>query len=114
MLSWFSFFKLLYSDYEVLLEWFPAHGAFCIDINCCCFFAGVYTCWLQGHRAAQVYLLVYAHLGKGQPVTSHRDFPGVLRSTLKSYLVMSAVFCFLLLSRAFVRFLRDNREEHMD
>lgn len=80
--------------------------------RCSC--PGVYTCWLQGRPAAQVYLLVYAHLGHGQSVTSHREFPSALRSTLKSYTVMTAVFCFLVLSRAVVRFLRDAREEHVD
>uniref|UniRef100_H2RR57 Ig-like domain-containing protein n=1 Tax=Takifugu rubripes TaxID=31033 RepID=H2RR57_TAKRU len=76
--------------------------------------SGIYTCWLQGRPAAQLYLLVYAHLGHGQSVTSHREFPSALRSTLKSYTVMTAVFCFLVLSRAAVRFLRDAREEHVD
>lgn len=79
-----------------------------------CSSLGVYTCWLQGRPAAQVYLLVYAHLGQGQPVTSHQDFPSALWSTLKSYAVMTAIFSFLVLSRAVVRFLRDTREEHLD
>lgn len=79
-----------------------------------CSSLGAYTCWLQGRPAAQVYLLVYAHLGQGRPVTSHRDFPSALQSTLKSYAVMTAIFSFLVLSRAVVRFLRDTREEHLD
>lgn len=91
-----------------------SHVMLAISTDWRCSSAGVYTCWLQGRRAAQVYLLVYTHLGKGQPVTSQREFPGALRSILKSYAVMSAVFCFLLLSRAAVRFLRDAREEHLD
>lgn len=75
---------------------------------------GVYTCWLQGRQAAQVYLLVYAHLGPRPPVTSHHDFPDALWSILKSYVVMATVFCFLSLTRAVVRFLRDARQEHLD
>lgn len=103
-------------------DWSPAacegsefHQVFAVyvpDWRCSC--PGVYTCWLQGRPAAQVYLLVYAHLGHGQSVTSHRDFPSALRSTLKSYIVMTVVFCFLVLGRAAVRFLRDTREEHVD
>lgn len=90
------------------------HQVFAVYTYWRCSCPGVYTCWLQGRPAAQVYLLVYAHLGHGQSVTSHREFPSALRSTLKSYTVMTAVFCFLVLSRAAVRILRDAREEHMD
>ncbi|KAI3357844.1 hypothetical protein L3Q82_016234, partial [Scortum barcoo] len=76
--------------------------------------SGVYYCWLQGQQAAEIRLLVYAHLGRGQSVTSHPDFPTALRMVLRSYAVMTAVFCLLVFGRAGVRHLRDTREMHMD
>ncbi|KAK9515227.1 hypothetical protein VZT92_025888 [Zoarces viviparus] len=76
--------------------------------------SGVYYCWLQGHKAAEIRLLVYAHLGRGQSVTSHPDFWKALKTMLKSYVVMTAVFCLLIFSRAVVRHLRDTTETHDD
>ncbi|XP_054466008.1 Ig-like V-type domain-containing protein FAM187A [Anoplopoma fimbria] len=76
--------------------------------------SGVYYCWLQGHRAAEIRLLVYAHLGRRQSVTSHPDFWTALETVLRSYVVMTAVFCLLLFGRAGVRHLRDTREAHED
>ncbi|XP_070694912.1 Ig-like V-type domain-containing protein FAM187A [Pempheris klunzingeri] len=76
--------------------------------------SGVYYCWLQGHQAAEIRLLVYAHLGRGQSVTSHPDFPTALNTVLRSYAVMTAVFCLLVLGRAGVRHLRDTAETHVD
>nr|XP_046252903.1 Ig-like V-type domain-containing protein FAM187A [Scatophagus argus] len=76
--------------------------------------SGVYYCWLQGHQAAEIRLLVYAHLGRGQSVTSHPDFPKAVKTMLTSYAVMTAVFCLLMFGRAGVRHLRDTRETHVD
>ncbi|KAM6929518.1 Ig-like V-type domain-containing protein FAM187A [Lycodopsis pacificus] len=76
--------------------------------------SGVYYCWLQGHKAAEIRLLVYAHLGRGQSVTSHPDFWKALKTVLRSYAVMTAVFCLLMFVRAGVRHLRDTRETHED
>ncbi|XP_038577467.1 Ig-like V-type domain-containing protein FAM187A [Micropterus salmoides] len=76
--------------------------------------SGVYCCWLQGQQAAKIRLLVYAHMGRGQSVTSHPDFLTALKTVLRSYAVMTAVFCILLFGRAVVRHLRDTRETHLD
>ncbi|XP_070767305.1 Ig-like V-type domain-containing protein FAM187A [Enoplosus armatus] len=76
--------------------------------------SGVYYCWLQGHEAAQIRLLVYAHLGRGQSVTSHPDFPTAVQTVLRSYAVMTAVFCLLVFGRAGVRHLRDAGETRVD
>ncbi|XP_041802633.1 Ig-like V-type domain-containing protein FAM187A [Chelmon rostratus] len=76
--------------------------------------SGVYYCWLQGRRAAEIRLLVYAHLGRGQPVTSHPDFQAAVNTVLTSYAVMTAVFCLLVIGRAGVRLLRDAGERHVD
>ncbi|XP_040908529.1 Ig-like V-type domain-containing protein FAM187A [Toxotes jaculatrix] len=76
--------------------------------------SGVYYCWLQGRRTAEIRLLVYVHLGRGQSVTSHPDFPTVVRMVLKSYAAMTAVFCLLLFGRAGVRHFRDTAETHVD
>ncbi|XP_074538549.1 Ig-like V-type domain-containing protein FAM187A [Halichoeres trimaculatus] len=76
--------------------------------------SGVYYCWLQGRQAAEIRLLVYAHLGRRQSVTSHPDFPVALRMVLRSYAVMAAVFILLLLVRAGVRHVRDAAETHDD
>ncbi|KAM7411178.1 hypothetical protein PAMA_021252 [Pampus argenteus] len=76
--------------------------------------SGVYYCWLQGRQAAEIHLLVYAHLRRGQSVTSHPDFPAAVRTVLKSYAAMTAVFCLLVFGRAGVRHYRDTRETHLD
>ncbi|XP_075948647.1 Ig-like V-type domain-containing protein FAM187A [Anarhichas minor] len=76
--------------------------------------SGVYYCWLRGHQAAEIRLLVYAHLGRGQSVTSHPDFWKALKTVLRSYVVMTAVFCLLVFGRAGVRHLRATRETHED
>ncbi|XP_042347178.1 Ig-like V-type domain-containing protein FAM187A [Plectropomus leopardus] len=76
--------------------------------------SGVYYCWLQGRRAAEIRLLVYAHLGRGQSVTSHPDFLAAIETVLRSYAVMTAVFLLLLCLKAGVRYLRDTTETHVD
>ncbi|XP_074498640.1 Ig-like V-type domain-containing protein FAM187A [Sebastes fasciatus] len=73
--------------------------------------SGVYYCWLHGHRAAEIHLLVYAHLGRGQSVTSHPDFPAALNTVLGGYAVMTAVFCLLVIGRAGVRLLRETHND---
>ncbi|XP_037627438.1 Ig-like V-type domain-containing protein FAM187A [Sebastes umbrosus] len=73
--------------------------------------SGVYYCWLNGHRAAEIRLLVYAHLGRGQSVTSHPDFPAALNTVLGGYAVMTAVFCLLVIGRAGVRLLRETHND---
>ncbi|XP_040050470.2 Ig-like V-type domain-containing protein FAM187A [Gasterosteus aculeatus] len=75
--------------------------------------SGVYYCWLEGHRAAEIRLLVYVHLGRGQSVTLHPDFWEAMFFLLRSYVGMTALFCLLLLFRAGVRH-RDTRETHDD
>uniref|UniRef100_A0A667Y936 Family with sequence similarity 187 member A n=1 Tax=Myripristis murdjan TaxID=586833 RepID=A0A667Y936_9TELE len=62
--------------------------------------SGVYYCWLQGRRTAEIRLLVYVRLGRGQSVTSHPDFLLALRMVLAAYSVMTAVFTLLVLLRA--------------
>uniref|UniRef100_UPI003AAD2398 Ig-like V-type domain-containing protein FAM187A n=1 Tax=Centroberyx gerrardi TaxID=166262 RepID=UPI003AAD2398 len=69
--------------------------------------SGVYYCWLQGRRAAEIRLLVYVHLGRGQSVTSHPDFPLALKTVLTSYAAMTTVFTLLVIGRAGVRLYRD-------
>uniref|UniRef100_A0A3B4TRW6 Family with sequence similarity 187 member A n=2 Tax=Seriola dumerili TaxID=41447 RepID=A0A3B4TRW6_SERDU len=76
--------------------------------------SGVYYCWLQGRRAAEIRLLVYVHLGRGQSVTSHPDFQTAVNTVLKSYAAMTAVFCLLMFGRAGVRHLRDTAQTHVD
>lgn len=76
--------------------------------------SGAYTCWLQGRPAAEIRLLVYPHLGRGQSVTSLPDFPAAVRTVITSFAIMMAVFCLLLFIRA-ARRLRDESEEtHLD
>uniref|UniRef100_A0A3B4WMJ3 Family with sequence similarity 187 member B n=1 Tax=Seriola lalandi dorsalis TaxID=1841481 RepID=A0A3B4WMJ3_SERLL len=76
--------------------------------------SGVYYCWLQGRQAAEIRLLVYIHLGRGQSVTSHPDFQTAVNTVLKSYAAMTAVFCLLMFGRAGVRHLRDTAQTHVD
>ncbi|XP_062271239.1 Ig-like V-type domain-containing protein FAM187A [Scomber scombrus] len=76
--------------------------------------SGIYHCWLQGRQAAEIRLLVYAHLGRGQSVISHPEFPLAVKTVLKSYAVMTAVFCLLVFGRAGVRVYRDTRDTHVD
>ncbi|KAM4736747.1 Ig-like V-type domain-containing protein FAM187A [Anableps anableps] len=76
--------------------------------------SGVYYCWLQGRRAAEIRLLVYRHLGNDQLVWSHPEFPAAIQTVLKSYAVMTAVFCLLLICRAGIKHLRDMVETHLD
>lgn len=70
-------------------------------------YEGVYYCWLQGHKAAEIHLLVYAHLGQSQSVTAHPDFQTAVRTVLTFYAAMTAAFCLLVFVRAGVRTLRD-------
>uniref|UniRef100_A0A3Q1H0A2 Ig-like V-type domain-containing protein FAM187A n=1 Tax=Acanthochromis polyacanthus TaxID=80966 RepID=A0A3Q1H0A2_9TELE len=76
--------------------------------------SGVYYCWLQGRRAAEIHLLVYVHMGRGQSVFSHPDFPAAVYTVLESYAAMTAVFCLLLFFRAVVRHHRGAAETHVD
>ncbi|XP_053174076.1 Ig-like V-type domain-containing protein FAM187A [Scomber japonicus] len=78
--------------------------------------SGIYHCWLQGRRAAEIRLLVYAHLGRGRSVMSHPDFLLAVKMVLKSYAAMTAVFCLLVFGRAGVRIYRDTRDRdaHVD
>uniref|UniRef100_A0A3Q3L7T2 Family with sequence similarity 187 member A n=1 Tax=Mastacembelus armatus TaxID=205130 RepID=A0A3Q3L7T2_9TELE len=76
--------------------------------------SGVYYCWLQGHKAAEIHLLVYAHLGWGQSVMSHPDFPEALKTVLKTYTAMMAVFCLLIFGRAGFRHFTDSAEAHVE
>ncbi|KAM8864622.1 Ig-like V-type domain-containing protein FAM187A [Spinachia spinachia] len=76
--------------------------------------SGVYHCWLEGHRAAEIRLLVYVHLGRGQSVTSHPDFWEAMNLVFRSYVGMTALFCLLLFFRAGIRHFRDTRETHED
>ncbi|XP_041860242.1 Ig-like V-type domain-containing protein FAM187A [Melanotaenia boesemani] len=76
--------------------------------------SGVYYCWLQGRRAAEIRLVVYPALGRGLSVLSHPDFPAALRTVLTSYAAMTALFCLLMFCRAGVRHLRNKTETHID
>ncbi|XP_036961595.1 Ig-like V-type domain-containing protein FAM187A isoform X2 [Acanthopagrus latus] len=73
--------------------------------------SGIYYCWLQGRQAAEIRLLVYLRLGRGQSVTSHPEFQIAVKTVLTWYAVMTAVFCILVFGRAGVRHLRDT---HVD
>uniref|UniRef100_A0A8C6VS81 Family with sequence similarity 187 member A n=1 Tax=Nothobranchius furzeri TaxID=105023 RepID=A0A8C6VS81_NOTFU len=70
--------------------------------------SGVYYCWLEGHRAAEIHLLVYSHLGRGQSLLSHPDFPAAVQTVLKSYAAMTALFCLLLFCRAGIKHLTED------
>ncbi|XP_047464184.1 Ig-like V-type domain-containing protein FAM187A [Mugil cephalus] len=76
--------------------------------------SGVYYCWLQGHRASEIRLLVYAHLGRGQSVWSHPDLPIAVKTVLKTYAAMTAVFCLLVLIKAAIKHRRDTADTHVD
>ncbi|KAG7214307.1 hypothetical protein INR49_023166 [Caranx melampygus] len=76
--------------------------------------SGVYYCWLQGRRTAEIRVLVFVHLGRGQSVTSHPEFRTAVNTVLKSYAAMTAMFCLLLVGRAGVRLLRDSPPTHVD
>ncbi|KAM4611033.1 Ig-like V-type domain-containing protein FAM187A [Polymixia lowei] len=69
--------------------------------------SGIYYCWLQGRRAAEIRVLVYAHLGRGQSVTSHPEFHLALKTVLTSYAAMTTTFILLVLGRAGVRHVRN-------
>ncbi|CAJ1084387.1 Ig-like V-type domain-containing protein FAM187A isoform X2 [Xyrichtys novacula] len=69
--------------------------------------SGVYFCWLQGRTAAEIRLLVYAHLGRRQSVTSHPDFPLAVWFVLRSYAAMTGVFLLILVCRALLKEYRD-------
>uniref|UniRef100_A0A3Q3KCX3 Ig-like domain-containing protein n=1 Tax=Monopterus albus TaxID=43700 RepID=A0A3Q3KCX3_MONAL len=76
--------------------------------------SGIYYCWLQCRQAAEIHLLVYAHLGWGQSVTSHPDFLTAVKTVLKSYAAMTAMFGLFVFGRAGVRHFRDNTGTHVD
>ncbi|XP_038165084.1 Ig-like V-type domain-containing protein FAM187A [Cyprinodon tularosa] len=76
--------------------------------------SGVYYCWLQGRRAAEIRLLVYLSLGDEQQVWSHPDFAAAIQTVFKSYAVMTALFCLLLICRAGIDHARDTVETHLD
>lgn len=78
------------------------------------YFSGIYYCWLQGRQAARIHLLVYPHLGGGQSVLSHPDFPAAVQTVLKAYAGMIGIFCLLLLCKAGLIYLRDKAETHLD
>lgn len=79
----------------------------------CLCLSGTYTCWLQGRPAAQIRLLVYPHLGRGQSVTSLPDFSAAVRMVMTSFAIMTCVFCLLLFASA-ARHLRADGETHLD
>ncbi|KAK0134879.1 Ig-like V-type domain-containing protein FAM187A [Merluccius polli] len=70
--------------------------------------SGIYYCWLQGRKATEIRLLVYAHFGRGH-VTSHPDFQSALRTVLMSYAAMTTVFTLLVLARAALGKFRNTR-----
>lgn len=80
----------------------------------CFHYLGVYYCWLQGRRAAEIRLLVYLSLGDEQQVWSHPDFAAAIQTVFKSYAVMTALFCLLLICRAGIDHARDTVETHLD
>ncbi|XP_077413929.1 Ig-like V-type domain-containing protein FAM187A [Vanacampus margaritifer] len=68
--------------------------------------SGVYYCWLRGRRVAEIKLLVYSHFGRRMSISSHPELPLALLMILKSYGVMTAVFCLLLFFRIGIKHLR--------
>ncbi|XP_050927410.1 Ig-like V-type domain-containing protein FAM187A isoform X1 [Lates calcarifer] len=76
--------------------------------------SGVYYCWLQGRQAAEIRLLVYIHLGRGQSVTSHPDFPAAVSTVLESFAGMAALFFLVVLGRAFFKNVTDTAETGVD
>ncbi|XP_054636608.1 Ig-like V-type domain-containing protein FAM187A [Dunckerocampus dactyliophorus] len=73
--------------------------------------SAVYYCWLQGHRVAEIHLLVYASLGTSHSITTLADLSAAVMMVLRCYGIMTAVFCLLLIIRVGVRLRRD---QHMD
>ncbi|XP_020560594.1 protein FAM187B [Oryzias latipes] len=76
--------------------------------------SGVYHCWLQGRRVAEIHLLVYAHLGRGKSVLSDPELPAAAEFVLKSYAVMTALFLLLLFCRTAFRLIKDSTAHHVD
>uniref|UniRef100_A0A3P9K7N6 Ig-like domain-containing protein n=1 Tax=Oryzias latipes TaxID=8090 RepID=A0A3P9K7N6_ORYLA len=76
--------------------------------------SGVYYCWLQGRRVAEIHLLVYAHLGRGKSVLSDPELPAAAEFVLKSYAVMTALFLLLLFCRTAFRLIKDSTAHHVD
>uniref|UniRef100_A0A3B3TZA1 Family with sequence similarity 187 member A n=1 Tax=Poecilia latipinna TaxID=48699 RepID=A0A3B3TZA1_9TELE len=76
--------------------------------------SGVYYCWLQGRRAAQIRLLVYVHLGKDQTAWAHPDFTESMRTLFTYYVVMTVVFCLMLIGRIGYELIRNRFETHND
>ncbi|XP_030590540.1 Ig-like V-type domain-containing protein FAM187A [Archocentrus centrarchus] len=74
--------------------------------------SGIYYCWLDGRRAAEIHLLVYSHFGRSQSVLSHPDLLTAVRTLLGSYAAMTAAFFLLMLGRAVLRHRRE--ETHVD
>uniref|UniRef100_A0A3B3C2S7 Family with sequence similarity 187 member A n=1 Tax=Oryzias melastigma TaxID=30732 RepID=A0A3B3C2S7_ORYME len=87
---------------------------FKIYSNTFCSITGVYHCWLQGRRAAEIHLLVYAHLGRGKSVLLDPELPAAVEFVLKSYAVMTALFLLLLFCRAAFRLMKDSTAHHVD
>jgi len=77
-------------------------------------YVGVYYCWLQGRRAAEIRLLVYPRFGHDQSLLSHPEFPAAVKIVLTSYAAMTGLFCLLVFCRAGVRYLRDKAGTHVD
>ncbi|KAK7884508.1 hypothetical protein WMY93_027631 [Mugilogobius chulae] len=72
--------------------------------------SGVYYCWLQGKRTAQIRVLVYSYLGQGQSMLSHPDFFPAFRMVLLWYVGMTVVFVLILIVKAAIR----DQETHQD
>ncbi|XP_055079289.1 Ig-like V-type domain-containing protein FAM187A [Periophthalmus magnuspinnatus] len=76
--------------------------------------SGVYYCWLQGRRTAQIRLIVHFRLGQGQSVLSHPHFYPALWMVVMWYAGMSAVFLLFLLTKAVVQTVTEAHETHQD
>ncbi|KAJ0064698.1 hypothetical protein NL108_011909 [Boleophthalmus pectinirostris] len=76
--------------------------------------SGVYYCWLQGRRTAQIRVLVHSHLGQGQSVLSHPHFYPALWMVITWYTGMTAVIALLLLIKAVAQTLIQAQETHQD
>ncbi|XP_077371486.1 Ig-like V-type domain-containing protein FAM187A [Festucalex cinctus] len=68
--------------------------------------SGIYYCWRKGRRVAEINLLVYPNFGQRMPVMSNPELTQALQIILKSYGVMTAVFCLLLFLRTCIKHLR--------
>ncbi|XP_053706544.1 Ig-like V-type domain-containing protein FAM187A isoform X1 [Synchiropus splendidus] len=76
--------------------------------------SGVYRCWLQGERAAEVHLLVHDLWGSTRSVLDDPEFWEALNTGLKVYGIMSGVFAGLLLTKTVVEFVIEPQNAHDD